>query len=184
DELMAHLPAPDFPTGAEIITPVSEIRQMYATGNGQVRVRARYSVESGEVVITELPYQTSGAKVLAQIATQMAAKKLPLVSDLRDESDHENPTRLVIVPRSNRVDVETLMAHLFATTGLGKNIRVNLNVIGLDGAPKVKSLREILSEWLTYRRTTVTRRLEHRDRKSTRLNSSHVSISYAVFCLK
>ncbi|MES1954784.1 DNA topoisomerase IV subunit A [Salinisphaera hydrothermalis] len=162
DALMEHLPAPDFPTGAEIITPAAEIRQMYATGNGQVRVRATYTIESGEVVINELPYQTSGAKVLEQIAAQMTAKKLPMVSDLRDESDHENPTRLVIVPRSNRVDIEAMMAHLFATTGLEKNVRVNLNVIGLDGAPKVKNLRDLLSEWLTYRTTTVTRRLEHR----------------------
>ncbi|MES1925064.1 DNA topoisomerase IV subunit A [Salinisphaera sp. T31B1] len=162
DALSEHLPAPDFPTGAEIISPAEEIRQLYATGNGMVRLRATYTVESGEIVIDALPYQTSGAKVLEQIAGQMAAKKLPMVSDLRDESDHENPTRLVIVPRSNRVDIEALMAHLFATTGLEKGVRVNLNVIGLDGAPRVKNLREILSEWLTYRTTTVTRRLEHR----------------------
>ncbi|RJS95386.1 DNA topoisomerase IV subunit A [Salinisphaera sp. Q1T1-3] len=162
DALMAHLPAPDFPTGAEIITPAAEIRQLYATGNGQIKVRATYIVENGEVVIDALPYQTSGAKVLEQIAGQMAAKKLPMVSDLRDESDHENPTRLVIVPRSNRVDVEAMMAHLFATTGLEKNVRANLNVIGLDGAPKVKNLRDLLTEWLTYRTATVRRRLEHR----------------------
>ncbi|ROO28644.1 DNA topoisomerase IV subunit A [Salinisphaera orenii] len=162
DALIAHMPAPDFPTGAEIITPAAEIRNLYATGNGVIRLRATYTVEAGEVVIDALPYQTSGARVLEQIAAQMASKKLPMVSDLRDESDHENPTRLVIVPRSNRVDIDALMAHLFATTGLEKNVRVNLNVIGLDGAPRVKNLRDLLSEWLTYRTTTVTRRLEHR----------------------
>lgn len=162
DALMAHLPAPDFPTGAEIITSADEIRQLYATGNGAVRLRATYTIESGEIVIDALPFQSSGAKVLEQIASQMAAKKLPMVSDLRDESDHEHPTRLVVVPRSNRVDSDALMAHLFATTGLEKNVRVNLNVIGLDGAPKVKNLRDLLAEWLSYRKATVTRRLEHR----------------------
>ena len=162
DTLCEYLPAPDFPTGAEIITPAEEIRELYAKGNGIVRLRATYTIENGEIVIDALPYQTSGARVLEQIAGQMAAKKLPMVSDLRDESDHENPTRLIIVPRSNRVDTDALMAHLFATTGLEKGIRVNLNVIGLDGAPRVKNLREILTEWLTYRRQTVTRRLEHR----------------------
>ena len=162
DALMAHLPAPDFPTGAEIITPAAELRRLYASGQGQIKVRATYQVEGGEVVIDALPYQTSGAKILEQIAAQMAAKKLPMVSDLRDESDHENPTRLVIVPRSNRVDVAAMMAHLFATTGLEKNVRANLNVIGLDGAPQVKNLRDLLTEWLTYRQTTVRRRLEYR----------------------
>jgi len=162
EALCEYLPAPDFPTGAEIITPAEEIRELYAKGNGIVRLRATYTIENGEIVIDALPYQTSGARILEQIAGQMAAKKLPMVSDLRDESDHENPTRLIIVPRSNRVDIDALMAHLFATTGLEKGIRVNLNVIGLDGAPRVKNLREILEEWLTYRRQTVTRRLEHR----------------------
>jgi len=162
DTLREYVPAPDFPTGAEIISPAEDIRQIYATGNGVVRLRATYTLENGEIVVDALPYQTSGAKVLEQIAGQMAAKKLPMVSDLRDESDHENPTRLVIVPRSNRVDSDALMAHLFATTGLEKGVRVNLNVIGLDGAPKVKTLVEILTEWLTYRTTTVTRRLEYR----------------------
>ena len=162
DGLMELMPAPDFPTGAEIITPLHEIRQMYATGNGAVRIRATYTIESGEIVVDALPFQTSGAKILEQIAGQMGAKKLPMVADLRDESDHENPTRLVIVPRSNRVDTDALMAHLFATTGLEKNVRVNLNVIGLDGAPRVKNLRDMLGEWLIYRRATVTRRLEHR----------------------
>ena len=162
DALMRHMPAPDFPTGAEIITPAAELRRLYATGNGQIKVRATYRIEAGEVVIDALPYQTSGAKVLEQIAAQMAAKKLPMVSDLRDESDHENPTRLVIVPRSNRVDTEAMMAHLFATTGLEKNVRANINVIGLDGAPQVKNLRDLLTEWLTYRTATVRRRLQYR----------------------
>ncbi|ROO28376.1 DNA topoisomerase IV subunit A [Salinisphaera japonica] len=162
DALMTHMPAPDFPTGAEIITPAAELRRLYATGNGQIKVRATYQIEAGEVVIDALPFQTSGAKVLEQIAAQMAAKKLPMVSDLRDESDHENPTRLVIVPRSNRVDTEAMMAHLFATTGLEKNVRANINVIGLDGAPQVKNLRDLLAEWLSYRTATVRRRLEYR----------------------
>ncbi|GAB3682979.1 DNA topoisomerase IV subunit A [Salinisphaera aquimarina] len=162
DALCEFMPAPDFPTGAEIISSAAEIRQLYATGNGMVRLRATYTIENGEIVIDALPYQTSGARVLEQIAGQMAAKKLPMVSDLRDESDHENPTRLIIVPRSNRVDMDALMAHLFATTGLEKGVRANLNVIGLDGAPRVKNLREILSEWLVYRTDTVTRRLQYR----------------------
>ena len=162
DALCEYLPAPDFPTGAEIITPATQIRALYAKGNGIVRLRATYTIDNGEIVIDALPYQTSGARVLEQIAGQMAAKKLPMVADLRDESDHENPTRLIVVPRSSRVDTEALMAHLFATTGLEKGVRANLNVIGLDGAPKVKNLLEILTEWLTYRRQTVTRRLEHR----------------------
>jgi topoisomerase-4 subunit A len=160
--LTEYLPAPDFPTGAEIITPAAEIRQLYATGNGMLRLRATYTIENGEIVIDALPYQTSGARVQEQVAAQMVAKKLPMVADMRDESDHENPTRLVIVPRSNRVDTDALMAHLFATTGLEKGIRVNLNVIGLDGAPRVKNLRELLAEWLAYRTETVTRRLQHR----------------------
>src|SRR5699024_2994523 len=124
--------------------------------------RASYTLEDGEIVIDALPYQVSGSKVLAQIAAQMQAKKLPMVSDLRDESDHENPVRLVIVPRSSRVDIAALMAHLFATTPLEKNVRVNLNMIGLDGAPRIKNLRDILAEWLTYRTATVTRRLQYR----------------------
>ncbi len=124
---------PDFPTGAEIITPRDELQKIYETGNGTFRARARFEMEEGEIVITALPYQVSGSKVLEQIAAQMQAKKLPMVDDLRDESDHENPTRLVIVPRSNRVDVEQLMTHLFATTDLERTYRVNMNVIGLTG---------------------------------------------------
>lgn len=157
-----HVPAPDFPTEAEIITPREELLQMYRTGNGSLRMRAVYSEENDEIIITALPHQVSGAKVLEQIAEQMQNKKLPLVSDLRDESDHENPTRLVIVPRSNRVDVEALMNHLFATTDLERSYRVNLNVIGLNGRPQVKSLLTILNEWLEYRTETVKRRLQYR----------------------
>src|SRR5690606_14133992 len=134
----------------------------YETGHGSIRARARWEKEDGAVVITALPYQVSGAKVLEQIANQMRQKKLPMVEDLRDESDHENPTRLVLVPRSNRVDLERLMSHLFATTDLEKSYRVNLNLIGLDQKPRVKNLKEILTEWLEYRQRTVTRRLEFR----------------------
>src|SRR5690606_6423509 len=140
----------------------ADLRQIYREGRGSVKMRAVYTIEDGDIVITALPHQTSGAKVLEQIAAQMNAKKLPLVTDLRDESDHENPTRLVIVPKSNRVDTDALMAHLFATTDLEKNYRVNMNVIGLDGRPQVKDLKAMLSEWLTYRTETVRRRLQFR----------------------
>jgi topoisomerase-4 subunit A len=153
---------PDFPTEAEIITPRKEIKAMYRTGNGSLRMRAVYTIENEEIVVTALPHQVSGAKILEQIAEQMQAKKLPLVTDLRDESDHENPTRLVIIPRSNRIDTEALMAHLFATTDLERTYRVNLNMIGLNGRPQVKGLLEILTEWLEYRLATVKRRLQHR----------------------
>ncbi|HCZ49435.1 MAG TPA: DNA topoisomerase IV subunit A, partial [Gammaproteobacteria bacterium] len=162
DEVLELLPAPDYPAGGEIITARRDLAQLYRTGNGSVRVRARYEIEDGDIVVTELPYQTSGARVLEQIAAQMNAKKLPLVEDLRDESDHENPVRLVIVPRSRRVDIERLMSHLFATTDLERSYRVNLNMIGLDGRPRVKNLKDILTEWLEYRFATVTRRLNHR----------------------
>ncbi|MBE0488307.1 MAG: DNA topoisomerase IV subunit A [Halomonas sp.] len=161
-ELVEHLPAPDFPTAAEIITPRSDLRKLYESGRGSVKLRARYVMEEGSIVVTAVPYQVSGAKILEQIAAQMQAKKLPMVADLRDESTHEEPTRLVIEPRSNRVDIEALMAHLFATTDLEKNIRVNMNVIGLDGRPRVMPLPDLLGEWLRFRRSTVRRRLEHR----------------------
>lgn len=171
EQLCENIQGPDFPTDAEIITPKSDIIKMYEQGRGSVKMRATYIMEDGDVVITALPHQASGAKVLEQIASQMQAKKLPLVADLRDESDHENPTRLVIVPRSNRVDIEQLMAHLFATTDLEKSYRVNLNMVGLDGLPKVRSLSEILIEWLEYRRRTVTRRIEFRlDKVNKRLH--------------
>ena len=160
--LCKHIKGPDYPTGGEIITPINELREIYKTGNGTLRARATYEIEDGEVVITNLPHQVSGSRVLEQIAAQMQAKKLPMVVDLRDESDHENPTRLVIVPKSNRVDIEALMAHLFATTDLEKTMRVNLNVIGLDGRPAVKNLRDLLAEWLEFRTTTIKRRLQYR----------------------
>ncbi len=162
DALLDIVHGPDYPTEAEIITPRDEIRKIYQNGRGSVRMRAVWSKEDGAVVITALPHQVSGARVLEQIANQMRAKKLPMVDDLRDESDHENPTRLVIVPRSNRVDMEQVMNHLFATTDLEKSYRINLNMIGLDGRPAVKNLLEILSEWLVYRRDTVRRRLNYR----------------------
>ncbi|MCL7928969.1 DNA topoisomerase IV subunit A [Halomonas llamarensis] len=161
-DLMAFVPAPDFPTAAEIITPRADLRKLYEAGRGSVKLRARYVREDASIVITALPYQVSGAKVLEQVAAQMQAKKLPMVADLRDESTHEEPTRLVIEPRSSRVDVESLMAHLFATTDLEKSARVNMNVIGLDGRPRVMPLPDMLSEWLRFRRATVRRRLEHR----------------------
>jgi topoisomerase IV subunit A len=162
EEICQHIPGPDFPTEAEIITSRHDLIEMYRTGNGSLRMRAVYMVENDEIIITALPHQVSGAKILEQIAEQMQAKKLPLVSDLRDESDHENPTRLVIVPRSNRVDIESLMAHLFATTDLERSYRVNLNMIGLNGRPQVKSLITILNEWLEFRLFTVKRRLQYR----------------------
>ncbi len=168
EELCEHVQGPDFPTGAEMITPKAELIEAYKTGRGSVRMRARYEKENGDIVITALPYQTSGGKVLEQIAAQMTAKKLPMVEDLRDESDHENPTRLVIVPRSNRVDSEALMTHLFATTDLERSSRINLNMIGLDGRPQVKDLRTILREWLEFRTTTVRRRLQYRLEKVCR----------------
>ncbi len=162
EHICEHIKGPDFPTEAEIITPKSELLEMYSTGTGSVRMRATYTEEHGEIVIIALPHQVSGAKVQEQIAAQMQAKKLPMVADFRDESDHENPTRIVIVPRSNRVDVEALMSHLFATTELERTYRVNINMIGIDGRPQVKNLLVILKEWLQYRTSTVRRRLQFR----------------------
>ncbi len=171
DALCEHVKGPDYPTEGEVITPRAEIRKIYETGNGSLKMRARYVREEGDIVVTALPYQVSGSKVLEQIAAQMQAKKLPMVEDLRDESDHENPTRLVIVPRSNRVNVEEVMKHLFATTDLEKNYRVNLNMIGLDGRPRVRNLREILTDWLQFRTETVRRRLRWRlDKVEARLH--------------
>ena len=162
----AHVLGPDFPTGGEIITPADELRTLYRTGSGTVRVRASWERERGEagpaVVITSLPYQISGSRVMEQIGAQMAERKLPMVEDLRDESDETNPVRLVLHLRSNRVDAGRLMSHLFATTDLERTCRVNVNVIGLDGRPQVKNLRTLLGEWLEFRRVTVRRRLEHR----------------------
>jgi topoisomerase-4 subunit A len=161
-ELCEHVKAPDFPTEAEIITPKSELAAMYATGVGSVRCRAVYEIEDGNVVVTALPHQVSPSKILQQIDALRIAKKLPMLEDYRDESDHENPVRLVLFPRSNRVDVDEMMTHLFATTDLEKSYRVNLNMIGLDGKPQVKNLKQILAEWLRFRQETVTKRLEHR----------------------
>ncbi|HEX2237298.1 MAG TPA: DNA topoisomerase IV subunit A [Gammaproteobacteria bacterium] len=162
EDLCEYIQGPDYPTEAEIISTREELVKMYSSGTGAVRMRARYTEEDGDIVITALPFQVSGARVLEQIASQMQAKKLPMVEDLRDESDHEHPTRLVIVPRSNRVDVEELMSHLFATTELERTYRVNLNVIGINGRPQVKDLRTLLKEWLAFRTETVRRRLKWR----------------------
>jgi len=170
-ELTEHILGPDYPTSAEIVTSKADLLSIYQTGRGSIRMRGVYHIENGDVVITELPHQTSGAKILEQIAGQMQAKKLPMVADLRDESDHENPTRLVIIPRSNRVDVASLMGHLFSSTDLEKTYRVNLNMIGIDGRPAVKDLKTILAEWLYYRTETVTRRLQYRlDKVQKRLH--------------
>ena len=162
DEKVAeYIPAPDLPTKAEIITPPEELLKIQSTGRGSYRMRSVYRIEKNEIVITDLPYQVSGSKVISQIADQMQAKKLPLVSDVRDESDHQNPTRLVIVLRSNRIDAEAVMSHLFATTDLESSYRVNMNMIGADGRPQVKSIRRILLEWVEIRKETVTRRLQY-----------------------
>src|SRR6516162_5353104 len=166
--LMKHVKGPDLPTGAEIISPRAELKEFYDKGVGAFKARATWEIEDGNAVITAFPYQVSPTRVQEQIAEQMRAKKLPMVDDLRDESDHENPTRLVIVPRSNRVDLTEVMNHLFATTDLERNYRVNLNIIALDGRPRVMGLREILGEWLEFRTATVTRRLQHRLEKVTR----------------
>lgn len=171
EDLLEDIKGPDYPTEAEIITPLAELQTMYETGHGSVRMRAIYEREDGDIIITALPHQVSGARVLEQIAQQMLAKKLPMVDDLRDESDHENPTRLVIVPRSNRVDFEAMMGHLFATTDLEKTYRVNMNVIGTNGRPQVKNLKQILQEWIAFRVATVRRRLEWRlDKVDKRLH--------------
>ncbi|WP_326527116.1 DNA topoisomerase IV subunit A, partial [Dokdonella sp.] len=170
-ELCEHLPAPDFPTEAEIITSKNDLLAMYATGNGTLRARAVYTREDGNIVITALPHQVSPSKIIEQLATQMRAKKLPMIEDLRDESDHENAVRLVLIPRSARVDADEIMPHLFATTDLEKTFRVNLNMIGLNGRPQVKNLKQILGEWLQFRSDTVTRRLQHRlDKVERRLH--------------
>jgi len=162
EDLTAYIPAPDYPSAAEIVTPPEELARMYRSGVGSIRLRARYEREHGDILITTLPHQVSGNRIMEQVAQQMQAKKLPMIEDLRDESDHESPIRLVIVPRSSRVDVPRLMSHLFATTDLERSYRVNMNMIGLDGRPRVMSLREILVEWLEYRTETVRRRLQHR----------------------
>jgi topoisomerase-4 subunit A len=162
EELCEHVKGPDYPTDAEIITPREDLLKMYETGHGSIKMRGIWEKESGEIIVTALPHQVSPAKVLEQIAAQMRAKKLPMVEDLRDESDHESPTRLVIVPRSNRVDLEQLMNHLFATTDLERNYRANFNIIGNNGKPSVLNLRALLKQWLSFRLDTVRKRLEHR----------------------
>ncbi|WP_129780528.1 DNA topoisomerase IV subunit A [Peristeroidobacter soli] len=161
-ELMKDVKGPDFPTYGEIISPKADIKQIYETGNGTFRARATYELEDGEIVVTSLPYQVSGAKIQEQVAAQINNKKLPMVENIKDESDHENPTRIVIVPKNNRVDLVQVMNHLFATTDLERTYRVNLNIIGLDGKPRVMGLKELLEEWLKYRIDTVTRRLQWR----------------------
>ncbi|NBA93938.1 DNA topoisomerase IV subunit A [Pseudomonas sp. R5(2019)] len=171
EQLCEHIQGPDYPTEAEIITPRAELLKIYETGRGSVRMRAVYRIEDGDIVVTALPHQVSGAKVLEQIAAQMQAKKLPMVADLRDESDHENPCRIVIIARSNRVDLDELMQHLFATTELESSYRVNINIIGLDGRPQLKNLRALLVEWLEFRVNTVRRRLQFRlDKVERRLH--------------
>ena len=162
DDVLNIIQGPDFPTEAEIISPKDDIRKMCETGRGSIKMRATWHKEDGEIIISALPHQSSPSKIIAQIAEQMTAKKLPMVEDIRDEADYENPVRIVLVPRSNRVDTDALMAHLFATTDLEKSYRVNMNMIGLDHKPAVKGLLQVLTEWLTFRRITVTRRLQHR----------------------
>ncbi len=183
EELCEHILGPDMPTEAEIITPRSDILDIYRSGRGSLRMRAVWQREkdSGDIIVTALPHQVSGAKVLEQIAAQMQAKKLPMVEDLRDESDHENPTRLVITPRSNRVDCEQVMQHLFATTDLERSYRINLNMIGIDGRPGVKSLDRILTEWLSFRTVTTRRRLQHRLEKVER--RLHLLAGWLIACL-
>jgi len=160
--LMKHIKGPDYPTGGELVSPRDDIKEIYETGSGTLRLRAAYKIENGDIVITSLPHQISGGKILEQIASQMRAKKLPQVEDLRDESDHEDPTRLVITPRSNRVNKDELMSHLFSTTSLERTCRVNMNIIGLDGRPQAFNLLKLLTEWLKFRKETVRRRLSHR----------------------
>ncbi|MFZ7202016.1 DNA topoisomerase IV subunit A [Avibacterium avium] len=172
DDLMSVLQGPDYPTEAEIISSKEDIRKIYEQGRGSIKMRAVWKKEDGEIIISALPHQASPSKIISQIAEQMNAKKLPMVEDIRDEADHNNPIRIVLVPRSNRVDTDALMAHLFATTDLEKSYRVNMNMIGLDNKPAVKNLLQILTEWLTFRRTTVTRRLQHRLDKV--LNRLHI----------
>ena len=171
--LLKHIKGPDLPTGGEIISPRADLIAFYDSGVGSFKARAVWETEedSGHIIVTQLPFQVSGSRVQEQIAQQIRDKKLPMVDDVRDESDHENPTRIVIEPRSNRVDLVQLMAHLFATTDLERSYRVNLNVIGTDGRPRVMGLKALLAEWLEFRQTTVRRRLQHRlDKVARRLH--------------
>ena len=164
-EICELIKGPDFPSGSEILASKETLTEIYETGRGTVRARAIFIIDSGEIIVTALPHQVSGAKVLEQIATQMHLKKLPMIVDIRDESDHKNPTRIVIVPKSNRVDTDQLMSHLFATTDLEKTYRINFNMIGVDGRPKVRPLVPLLREWLAFRSATVLKRLEYRVNK-------------------
>ncbi|MCF8112436.1 MAG: DNA topoisomerase IV subunit A [Desulfotignum sp.] len=169
--LLKYIKGPDFPTAAEIITPARDIRSIYETGNGRIKMRARFRIEEGDIVYFALPYHTSAEKIYEQIAAQMEAKKLPMVSDIRDESDHEDPTRLVVIPRSSRVDLSALANHLFATTDLEKSYSFNMNMIGLNGRPAVKNLKTMLLEWLEFRFKTVRKKLSFQlDRVATRLH--------------
>ena len=171
DDIMQYIKGPDYPSDAEVISSPEDMRLMYETGGGSLRARAIYEREGADIIITALPFQVSGSKILEQIAQQMIAKKLPMIEDLRDESDHENPTRLVVTPRSNRVDIDSVMQHLFATTDLERTYRVNMNMIGLNGRPGVKPLLTILKEWLSFRVETVRRRLQWRlDKVEKRLH--------------
>jgi topoisomerase-4 subunit A len=162
EDIYKIIPGPDYPTEAEIITPVEDLQAIYQTGKGSVRMRATYTIEDGEIIILALPHQTPSSKILEQVAAQMDAKKLPMIIDLRDESDEENPTRLVLVPKSNRIDKDAVMNHLFATTDLQKNFRINMNIIGLNGKPQVRDIKAVLKEWLSFRTETVKRRLQYR----------------------
>jgi topoisomerase-4 subunit A len=162
EDLYKIIPGPDYPTEAEIITPVEDLKNIYQTGKGSIRMRATYTIEDSEIVILALPHQTPSSKIMEQVAAQMDAKKLPMIVDLRDESDEKNPTRLVLVPKSNRIDKDAVMNHLFATTDLQKNYRVNMNIIGLNGKPQVRDIKSVLKEWLNFRTETVKRRLQYR----------------------
>jgi topoisomerase-4 subunit A len=162
EKILKIIKGPDFPTSAEIITDPFQIKEMYRTGKGKIKTRAKYHFEKNDIIVTALPLYASGEKILEQIASQMNKKKLPMVGDIRDESDHEDPTRLVIIPRSNRVDKEALINHLFATTDLERSYHINMNMIGIDGAPRVKTLKTILTEWLEFRTDTVRKRYEYR----------------------
>jgi len=172
EEICGIVPGPDFPTGAEIITPASELTEIYRTGQGMIRMRGTYEIDNGDIIVTALPHQVSPEKIIEQIAAQMAARKLPMVSDIRDLSDQEEPTRIMILPRSARVDKEALMSHLFATTDLEKSVKVNMTAIGLNRKPQSFGLLDLLRQWLEFRRETVIRRLRFRlDKITERLHT-------------
>ncbi|MBA3009685.1 MAG: DNA topoisomerase IV subunit A [Proteobacteria bacterium] len=178
DAICKHIKGPDFPTDAEIITPVSEIQETYRTGTGRIKMRATFQIEEGEIVFCALPFHASTEKIYEQIAAQIEAKKLPMVADIRDESDHEEPTRLVVIPRSNRVDYQSLIDHLFATTDLEKSYSVNMNMIGINGRPQVKNLLTLLTEWLGFRADTIEKKLRFRLEKI--LNRLHILEGFQI----